>query len=57
MFDISKVDSAIEKIADEICKNDTVNGIEEMRINAEMTTALAELINARAVLEKEEYKC
>ena len=51
MFDVSKVDSAIERIADGICESDTKNDIEEMHINAEMATALAELIKARAVSE------
>lgn len=51
MFDVNKVDKTIEHIADTICKNDIKESIDEMHINAEMITALAELIKARAVIE------
>lgn len=49
MFNVEKVDKAIESIADNIS-----NGTEK---HPEIITALAELIRARAVVEKEKYSC
>ncbi len=50
MFDVKKVDAAIERIADSVCKNNAGCSFEEMKIDVQMTTALAELIKARAVV-------
>lgn len=49
MFDVSKVDEAIERMADCICGDDCK--LSEYHTNAEMATALAALITARAVVE------
>lgn len=54
MFDLKKVDAAIERIADRICKNNTGCSFEEMQIDVQMTTALAELTKARAELDHSE---
>lgn len=57
MFDISKVDSAIEHIAETICATDIkdVYDVRPMQL-AEMTNALAALISARANAIKEQIK-
>lgn len=49
MFDVSKVDEAIERMADCICGDNCK--LSEYLTNAEMATALAALITARAVVE------
>lgn len=51
MFDVKKVDAVIERIADRICENNAGCSFEEMQIDVQMTTALAELIKARAELD------
>lgn len=52
MFDIKKVDDAINRIADGIAaEENSLKSFEEIHLMAEITTALAELIKARA-----EYK-
>lgn len=49
MFDIKKVDDAINRIADGIAKEDnSLKSFEGIHLTAEITTALAELIKARA---------
>ncbi|MCM1286286.1 MAG: hypothetical protein NC213_08020 [Acetobacter sp.] len=50
MFDVNKVDEAIERLADSVCTNKDCD-LSEMQVNAQMTTALATLITARAVIE------
>ena len=47
MFDINKVDEAINRLADSIC-NSKERDFEDVSANAEKTTALAELLKARA---------
>ncbi len=54
MFDVKKVDAAIERIADSVCKNNAGCSFEEMKIDVQMTTALAELIKVRAELDNSE---
>ena len=54
MFDVKKVDAAIERISDRVCKNNAGCSFEEMQIDVQMTTALAELIKARAELDNSE---
>ena len=54
MFDVKKVDAAIERIADRICENNAGCSFEEIQIDVQMTTALAELIKARAELDNSE---
>ena len=51
MFDINKIDEAINRLADSICDSkekdyDDVSG------NAQKTTALAELLKARVAFDK-----
>lgn len=53
MFDIKKVDDAINRIADGIAKEDnSLKSFEGIHLTAEITTALAELITARAEFDK-----
>lgn len=48
MFDIKKVDDAINRIADGIAKEEnSFKSFDGMHLTAELTTALAELIKAR----------
>lgn len=50
MFDVKKVDAAIENIAERLSSLD-LGTFEEFDVASKMTTALAELIKARAVIE------
>ena len=50
MFDVNKVDSAIERMADKIAVFENVYP-EDACADAKMATALAELITARAKIE------
>ena len=53
MFDIKKVDDAINRIADRIAEEEnSFKSFDGMHLTAELTTALAELIKARAKFDK-----
>ena len=53
MFDVKKVDDAINRIADGIAvEENSLKSIEGIHLTAETTTALAELITARAEFDK-----
>ena len=53
MFDIKKVDDAIERIADRIAaEENSFKSFDGIHLTAELTTALAELITARAKFNK-----
>lgn len=55
MFDVKKVDAAIEHIAENICSID-IQSYGDVDNVGTMTTALAELIKARArIVESEHY--
>lgn len=53
MFDIKKVDDAINRIADRIAaEENSFKSFDGIHLTAELTTALAELIKARAEFDK-----
>lgn len=53
MFDIKKVDDAINRIADGIAaEENSFKSFDGIHLTAELTTALAELITARAEFDK-----
>lgn len=53
MFDVKKVDAAIENISEKLSSLD-LDTFEEFDVASKMTTALAELIKARAELDHSE---
>ena len=53
MFDVKKVDAAIEHIAEKLSSHD-LDTFEKFDAASKMTTALAELIKARAELDNSE---
>lgn len=53
MFDIKKVDDAINRIADGIAaEENSFKSFDGIHLTAELTTALAELIKARAKFDE-----
>lgn len=53
MFDIKKVDAAINRIADGIAaEENSFKSFDGIHLTAELTTALAELVTARAKFNK-----
>lgn len=48
MFDINKIDEAINRLADSICDSKESN-FDDISVNVQKITALAELLKARAV--------